>query len=42
VIIIDEYDCPILDTIGHPEVQEEIKEELRGFYKILKSGDQYI
>jgi hypothetical protein len=41
-IIIDEYDCPLLDTIGHPEIQEEIKDELRGFYKVLKTCDPYI
>ncbi|MDR1829284.1 MAG: ATP-binding protein [Candidatus Fibromonas sp.] len=42
VIIIDEYDCPLLDTIDYPEVKKEIKEELRGFYKVLKACDQYI
>jgi hypothetical protein len=41
-IIIDEYDCPILDTIDYPEPQKEIKEELRGFYRMLKACDQYI
>jgi len=41
-IIIDEYDCPLLDTIDYPEIQQEIKEELRGFYKVLKGSDQYI
>ena len=42
VIIIDEYDCPLLDTLAHPQVNSDIKEEFRGFYKVLKSSDQYI
>ena len=41
-IIIDEYDCPMLDTLNHPEIHDEIKGELRGFYKVLKECDQYI
>ena len=41
-IIIDEYDCPLLDTLAHPQVNSDIKEEFRGFYKVLKSSDQYI
>ncbi len=42
VIIIDEYDCPLLDAINHPQIHSEIKEELKGFYKVLKASDQYI
>jgi len=41
-IIIDEYDCPMLDTLDRPEIHSDIKEELRGFYKVLKECDQYI
>jgi len=41
-IIIDEYDCPLLDTLGYPQIHNDIKEELKGFYKVLKSCDQYI
>jgi hypothetical protein len=41
-IIIDEYDCPLLDAIDHPQIHSEIKEELKGFYKVLKASDQYI
>ncbi|GBU25483.1 hypothetical protein R83H12_02126 [Fibrobacteria bacterium R8-3-H12] len=41
-IIIDEYDCPLLDAIGKPQIHGEIKEELKGFYKVLKASDQYI
>ncbi|MDR1813213.1 MAG: AAA family ATPase, partial [Candidatus Fibromonas sp.] len=41
-IIIDEYDCPLLDTLDRPEIHSDIKEELRGFYKVLKECDQCI
>ena len=41
-IIIDEYDCPLLDTLNHSQIHEDIKDELRGFYKVLKECDQYI
>jgi len=41
-IIIDEYDCPLLDAINHPQIHSEIKEELKGFYKVLKASDHYI
>jgi len=41
-IIIDEYDCPLLDAISHQQIHSEIKEELKGFYKVLKASDQYI
>jgi len=42
VIIIDEYDSPLLDSLNHPQIHEDIKNELRGFYKVLKECDQYI
>jgi len=41
-IIIDEYDSPLLDTLNYPQIHNDIKEELRGFYKVLKDCDQYI
>jgi hypothetical protein len=42
VIIIDEYDNPLLDTLNIPQIHNDIKDELRGFYKVLKPCDQYI
>jgi hypothetical protein len=42
VIIIDEYDCPLLDTLNYPQIHSDIKEELKGFYKVLKACDSYI
>jgi len=41
-IIIDEYDCPLLETLNYPQIYADNKEELRGFYKVLKEYDQYI
>lgn len=42
VILIDEYDKPILDQLHDKEKQEEMKAALRGFYSVIKSCDGYI
>ncbi|MEW6609574.1 MAG: AAA family ATPase [bacterium] len=42
VILIDEYDKPILDNIENPELAKEMREILKGFYTILKGTDAYI
>ena len=42
VVLIDEYDKPLLETIGKPELQEQMRNELRAFYSVLKSCDPYI
>ena len=42
VILIDEYDKPLLQTLDNPELQEAYRKMLRGFYGVLKSMDQYI
>lgn len=42
VILIDEYDKPLTDTIGMPEVQDKNKATLQGIYGIMKRADQYI
>jgi hypothetical protein len=42
VVIIDEYDKPLLDTINNREIHEELKNMLRGFYGVLKAGDQFL
>ena len=42
VVLIDEYDKPLLEAIGKPELQEAMRDELRSFYSVLKSYDQYI
>ncbi|MFH1096254.1 MAG: ATP-binding protein [Candidatus Desantisbacteria bacterium] len=42
VVLIDEYDKPILDNIENPEIAKEMREILKGFYTILKGADAYI
>ncbi|MDR0684074.1 MAG: AAA family ATPase, partial [Spirochaetaceae bacterium] len=42
VVIIDEYDKPLLDTINDRELHEELKNMLRGFYGVLKSSDRFL
>lgn len=42
VLLIDEYDKPMLDTIHDDELHEKIKSRLRGFYSVLKECDEYI
>ena len=42
VILIDEYDKPLLDSIHIPDLHENFKDELRGFYSVIKASDQYI
>lgn len=42
VILIDEYDKPLLATIGDSKLQSVYRKQLQGFYGVLKSMDQYI
>ena len=42
VILIDEYDKPLLDSIHISDLHENFKDELRGFYSVIKASDQYI
>lgn len=42
VILVDEYDKPLLQAIGKPELQEEYRNTLKAFYGALKSMDRYI
>ncbi|MCL2284211.1 MAG: ATP-binding protein [Fibromonadales bacterium] len=42
VVIVDEYDCPMLDTLHFPKNHELIRKELQGFYKVLKGCDKYL
>ncbi len=42
VIIIDEYDKPILDLINKPEQRTAIHEALRSFYAPLKPLEKYV
>ncbi len=42
VILIDEYDKPILETLDNEELQANYRATLKGFYGALKSLDKYI
>jgi len=39
VVLVDEYDKPILDNIDHPEIAEEMREGLKNLYSVLKEQD---
>lgn len=42
VILIDEYDKPLLANIDNPELQSKFRNMLQGFYSVLKTFDPYI
>ncbi len=42
VILIDEYDKPILDALDYPDVAKTNRDFLRGFYGIIKDYDAHI
>ncbi|MCQ2218441.1 MAG: ATP-binding protein [Paludibacteraceae bacterium] len=42
VILIDEYDKPLTDTIGNTDVQDENRSVLQSLYGVFKNSDQYI
>lgn len=42
VILVDEYDKPLLDVIEKKDLREHNKEVFKGFFSTLKSFDQYI
>ncbi len=42
VILIDEYEKPIIDNIDDPSLMEQFRKELQGFYSILKGKDCFI
>ena len=42
VILIDEYEKPIVDNIDAPELMERFRRELQGFYSVIKGKDECI
>lgn len=42
VVLVDEYEKPVIDAISNEEVQNKNKEFLRAFYGVLKSLDKYL
>ena len=39
VILIDEYDKPLIDNLDSPDLQEYYRKTLQGFYSVLKAMD---
>ena len=39
VVLIDEYDKPILQAVGNESLQDEFRNALKAFYGVLKSAD---
>ncbi len=42
VILVDEYDKPLLQAIGNEPLQDEYRSALKAFYSVLKTQDRYI
>ncbi|MDR0938867.1 MAG: ATP-binding protein [Mediterranea sp.] len=42
VILVDEYDKPLLHAMDDEELRESILVQLRGFYGVLKTADPYL
>lgn len=42
VILIDEYDKPILDNLIRPEIAREMRDGLRDLYSVIKNQDAHI
>ena len=42
VVLVDEYDKPILDTLNKPDIAESNREYLRGFYGVIKDSAEHV
>lgn len=42
VVLVDEYDKPILDNLTRPDVAREIRDGLRNLYSVIKDSDAHI
>lgn len=42
VVLVDEYDKPLLQALGNTELLEEYRKTLKAFYGVLKSADRYL
>lgn len=42
VVLIDEYDKPLLQAMNDSTLQDDLRDELKSFYGVLKSCDEYI
>ena len=42
VVLVDEYDSPLLDTNSNPDLQKKLRNVVRDFFSPLKSAGQYL
>ena len=42
VVLVDEYDKPILDNLTRPEIAREMRDGLRNLYSVIKEADAHI
>jgi hypothetical protein len=42
VVLIDEYDAPMLDTMGNLELKRKVRDVIRDLYSPLKAQSQYL
>jgi hypothetical protein len=42
VVLIDEYDKPLTDSLSDPDLNQRFRTVLRAFYGMLKSADKYL
>ena len=42
VLLIDEYDKPMIDNIGNIELARQMRDQLHGFYSIIKAADEHL
>lgn len=42
VVLVDEYDKPILDNLGEPEIARRMRDGLRDLYSVIKDSDEHI
>ncbi|WP_144329480.1 ATP-binding protein, partial [Tepidimonas charontis] len=42
VVLVDEYDKPILDNLSEPDVAHSLREGLRNLYSVIKDSDAHI
>lgn len=42
VVLVDEYDAPLLDTLDLPELNSSYRDTLKSIFTVLKRGDRFI
>ncbi|MDR1947242.1 MAG: ATP-binding protein [Desulfovibrio sp.] len=42
VVLIDEYDAPVLNSLSKPALLKEVREVMRGFYTQIKVASDYV